>query len=271
MAASVEVTMFSDARRLTPISGRAGAHWVDVDPAWFQGRGAYGGLANVWLLDAMMGLVRPGRAARTLHVHCAAPIAAGRVEVVAERMREGARVSHASARIVRDGVVEAFGTATFAGSRAADEEAVPGPQAPPMDDRAPLMPLPQMPGVPAFCQFVTYAFGWGHPPYSGAPSRHFGGRCQFVGGARADAGMLAALADVWPPAELAAIHVPRPAATVDMTLRFAPSWPDYDGDAVYRYAVQGGARRDGYAGEVGHLWGPDGQHLLTVEQLVALL
>ena len=256
---------------MVAVSERPGAFSVDVSPAWYQGRGAYGGLANVWLLDAMASVVRPGRTVRTLHVHCAAPIEAGRVEVVAERMREGARVSHASARLLRDGAVQAFGTATFAAVRGVDEDEVAGPVPPPMDDDLPLAALPPVPGLPAFCQFVAYAFGWGNPPYSSSTDRRFGGRCRFLGAGRCDAGMLAALADVWPPAELAAMAVPRPAATVDMTLRFAGSWPVYDDDAVFRYAVRGGSRRDGYTGEIGHLWGPDGQHLLSVEQLVALL
>jgi hypothetical protein len=271
MRAGVEVVMFSDARVLAPIPERPGAFSVDVSAAWYQGRGAYGGLANVWLLDAMTTVVRAGRTPRTLHVHCAAPIEAGRVEVVAERMREGARVSHAAARVLRDGVVQAFGTATFAAARGGDDEPLPGPPPPEMDDRAPLAALPALPGLPAFSQFVRYAFGWGQLPYTGSSVREIGGRCRFVGGARPDAGMLAALADVWPPAELAAMTSARAAATVDMTLRFAGRWPVYGEEAVYRYAVRGGARGDGYAGEVGHLWGPDGQHLLTVEQLVAVL
>jgi acyl-CoA thioesterase len=262
--------MFETARRLHPLG--PGRWQADADPSWYQGRGVYGGLTTAWLAQALATLPRAGRAPRTLTVHCCAPIVAGPVDVHAQVDREGASVTHTSARLVQGGHTVATALATFAGPRKADATTRPPRQPPAVPPPTAAFAMPRDGALPAFTQHIDYRFTHGAPPYSGATDPHFGGWGRFVGDVVPDFGMIAALADIWPPVELSALRAPRPAATVDLTLRFA-SLPDPDTapDAWYLYEVRAGAAADGYAEESAWLWGPDGRLIARMEQLVALL
>jgi acyl-CoA thioesterase len=233
----------------------------------------YGGLTTAWLGQALAALPRAGRAPRTLTIHCCAPVVAGPVEVHAQLDREGASVSHTSGRLVQGGHTVATALATFAGPRKAPDATARPPRPPPtVPPPEAGLALPRGAPMPAFTDHVDYRFTHGDPPYTGAADPRFGGWGRFLGEVVPDFGMIAALADIWPPAELSAMRAPRPAATVDMTLRFAalpdPATPP---DAWYLYEVHAGAAADGYAEESAWLWGPDGRLLLRVDQLVALL
>jgi acyl-CoA thioesterase len=263
--------MFENARQIRPV---APGRWeATADPSWYQGRGVYGGLTTAWLGQALATLPRAGRAPRTLTIHCCAPVVAGPVEIYAQLDREGASVTHTSGRLVQGGNTVATALATFAGPRKAPEAPTRAPRsAPAVPPPDAAFPLPKGPPMPAFTDHVDYRFTHGAPPYTGAVDPLLGGWGRFVGDVVPDFGMIAALADIWPPAELSAMRAPRPAATVDMTLRFAAlPEPGTAPDAWYLYEVQAGAAGEGYAEESAWLWGPDGRLLVRVDQLVALL
>jgi acyl-CoA thioesterase len=266
---------FHDAVRPLPVerTSDGGRFSFVVDESWYQGRGAFGGVAAAALLEAMTAVVDDERRRpRSLTVHFCAPLEAGKHAIVAHVERFGARVTHLGARVLTDGKVACLASATFAATRDAtlsfhDAKA---PLVPPFDT---VPPVGKSPLLPAFCQHFEYRFCVGHLPYGGADEARTGGWIRPRSHERLDYTLATALLDAYPPAVLARAGSLTPAASVDLTVDFFEPLPLERGHKDGRALVDARSRfcGGGYADELAELWSEDGRLLAQARQLVALL
>lgn len=257
---------------LLELRGRAAVTSFEVDATWFQGKGAYGGVLAAAMLESMALVVDDARRKpRGLHVNFCAPVPAG-VHVVEVRLeRMGALVCHMSARALALGEVIGMATATFGAARVGglSFDSGPAPAVPPLE----AAPVLESPAMPAFCQHFEYRPCLGHLPWSGAEEAWFGGWIRPRVATPLSPGLVVGLLDAFPPAVLARADAPRPAASVELTVRFAAPVPaaavSPDGRALLdtrsRFCL------DGYAEESTDLWSEDGSLLAQCHQVVALL
>lgn len=251
---------------------------ADIDEAWLQGRGAYGGLISAGALRAMMNVVDDARRApRTLDVHFCAPARPGPLVLEVAVERTGSTVCTVSCRGRQEGQVVCLATAAFAfprpGVEAARFAARLPPTAPVLHD---VEPVPEdLPLMPRFARFFEYRFCVGSPPYGGAHPAQLGGwiRPRPALGAPLilDAPLVAALIDAWPPAIFARLDAPRGAASVNLTVDFhAPLPRAQPGEAVL-FAAESDNGDGGTCDEHAWLWAEDGTHLASCRQFVAIL
>jgi acyl-CoA thioesterase len=242
-----------------------------LEPAWFQGRGVYGGIVAAQLARAFESLV-PTRQARTLTVHfCAPATGEGTLDVVIER--EGATVSHLSGRLthVRRGKVVTLAMATATFGRAFDPWSF-------GDDPPPTVPPPEAvpefrarAGWPVFAEHFEFRPCLGHEAFEGAREGHLGGWFRAREPQRPDLAYVCALFDAWPPSALPLLHAPRPAASVDLSFHFFASFPlDVPDDTSFLYEARTPIVRDGWAEERATLWDPNGRLLARARQNVAV-
>lgn len=250
-----------------------------IDPRWYQGRGAYGGLLAAGALRSMMAVVDDARRRpRSLDVHFCAPVREGRLEVEVVVERAGASIMTLSARARQEGKVACLATGTFSfpreGSPRARYAFRPRPAAP---SPAQVAPVPDdVPLMPTFTQFFEYRMCVGGLPYSSSDSARLGGWVRprpFPGeGVALDAPLAAALLDAYPPAVLARLDEPRGAASVNLTVDFhvelprAAAAPDAHALVVLTSDNGDGGTTDEHA----ELWSEDGVHVASCRQLVAL-
>ena len=240
-----------------------------IPEGWGQGRATYGGVQSAILLQTMQSLVEPDRVPRTLTVHFVGPL--GREPATATARIEGAggSVSHASARLVEGETLKALATASFGRAR---DHAFTAPAAPMPALADPVaFAFPQGPGIPEFTRYVYMHLTEGMP-YGGAEQPRFAGWVRFRDPEPPDAPLLAALADIWPPAPIATFREPRPSSSVDLTYHFLEPTPvaGVAEDAWYAFEATTAHARDGYAEERGRVWAPDGRALVSVRQLRAV-
>lgn len=250
-----------------------------IDPRWFQGRGAYGGLVAAGALRSMMAVVGDvRRRPRSLDVHFCAPVRAEPLELEVVVERAGASIMTVSARGRQEGKVVCLATGSFSFPREGSRRAVyarrPRPDVPspslvdPVPDDVPLMP--------AFTQFFEYRLCTGEPPYSSSSTPRIGGwlRPRPAAGDPLvlDPPLAAALLDALPPAVLPLLDEPRGAASVNLTVDFHVDLPRAsDAPGAHTLVVLSSENGDGgTTDEHGELWSEDGVHLATCRQLVAL-
>ena len=133
--------------------GRPTARFACVfDPSWYQGRGAYGGVVTAQLARAFQTLV-PARDARVITVHFCAP-ATGEGTIEATLEREGANVSHLTARLThrRRGKVVTLATASAVFGRPLAEHDFGDHVAPRVPPAAEVPGFVQTPGWPIFAR-----------------------------------------------------------------------------------------------------------------------
>lgn len=254
-----------------------------IDMRWAQGKGAFGGLMSAGLLRAMTQVVVPAGsklAARTLHVTYCAPAREGPLlaDVVIER--RGALITTATARATQEGKVVTLATATFVAPTTR-----PSPRAQWSDVTAPDMPRPEaleplpleIALLPAFTQFFEYRFCMGGTPFSGDDAARMGGwvRVRDPYGtddnARADAPLIAALIDAYPPAVMPRLDEVRPTASVNLTVDFLAPPSLARADAQFLLTSSARVGDGGTTDETQELWSEDGVLLAACRQLVAIL
>lgn len=237
-----------------------------LDATWSQGRATFGGLQAALLVQAMQARVHPDRPLRSLHVAFSGPLAPGPAELASRVERAGGSLTVATARIVQEGVSRTVGTGTFGRPRAhgvilADPPLPERPRPP----RA--VQMPALPGMPAFTRYAYIDLLRGMP-FGGADRAEIAGWGRFVEPEPADAPLLAAIADLWPPAILAVVDRPRPSASADMTVQFLHPPPlSVPDDALYAFEARSTAVADGYAEERGKVWDPSGRLVMRIRQL----
>lgn len=253
----------------------AGTYTWEVDPTWFQGRGTFGGLQGAALVRSMARETGdPARELRSLHVHYAAPLLDGTVQLYVKTERTGARSSFMSARIVQSGKVATLATATFGGARSSDLdlEKVRSLAFPPPED-VPVLP-PDIPQLPVFArEHLEYRFGYGAPPLSGASTAEFGAYLRLREPGPLDAATCVLLLDALPPAQSALTTEARTFASVSIATTIQAElpprgWPE---DTPWRLVVRAETAREGYAHEVNELCTPSGQVLARSDQVLALV
>lgn len=239
-------------------------------PAWFQGRGAYGGLVAAVLLRGMTEVVGdPLRAVRTLTVHFCAPAVEGESTLHAERVRAGFTVSHAAARIVQGDHTVALASATFAAGRndATRYFDLARPSLPPPEAIA---PVPEGVGMPVFTDFFEFRFAPEALPFASSEVARLAGYIRPRAPLGFDPMLAVGLVDAFPPAAFARLARPRGAASVDFRVQFFDR-SDAPDDAAYALDMRSRWARDGLTDETATLWSPSGTLLARCDQLIALL
>jgi acyl-CoA thioesterase len=242
-----------------------------LDESWYQGRGAFGGLIAALFLKACQSRVADRtRVPRTITVHFAAAAEAGPVEIHTTLEREGSRVSMLSARLLRDGKVVAFATATFAAPRshAIEYQRVAMPNIPAAHEIVPM----RHPMMPVFTQHFDMRFCLGSMPFSGATVPELGGWVAPHEPLVCDPSMALALLDSFPPAAMALANTPIAGASVDFTMSLFAELPLKNATPEDQFLLRNVSRisHQGYTEELRQLWAADGTYLGECRQLMAL-
>lgn len=257
------MTAFS--RAVTTTDGKG-----TIDAGWYQGRGAFGGIMTALLLREMQRKVADAeRVPRTVTVHFCGPATEGPMEVKAEVVRTGSRVSHATARVVRGDETMTLATASFAKPR-------PGPSysravMPKVAPASEVRDVPRgIPGMPAFFDHVDARFTGEHMPFSGGATPEIDVWVRLHEPEPIDAAVVACLLDVSPPAISATFAGPRAVASVDFTVQLFDI-PAIDPSAFCLCSLRSRWSGDGYSEELRDLWSPEGILLGQCRQNLALL
>ena len=242
-----------------------------LHPAWFQGRGGYGGMLGAVLLRSMMReLDEPARAPRSFTAHFCAPVLEGEATVHVRLERAGRQVSHLSARLEQGGQVACLASATFALSRDTPLHYTEAtfPSVPPPQD------VPSVPDglLPAFAAHFDYRWCLGAPPSSGASEARAGGWIRPRVPQLLDAPLVVGLLDSYPPAAFARVDGPVQGATMDFTAHFYAALPLTSAapDAFYLRSGLSRHAAAGYADDLAELWSEDGQLLAQLRQMAAV-
>ena len=268
------IDLFVDASRVTP--NPDGTFDARIESAWYQGRGAFGGLVAAMFLRAIATKSgADGRPFRTLTCHFCAPAEAGPVRIEVEVQRASSAVSHLTARMLQGGAVVAIATATRARARdvgigvAYRDRVMPETPAP-EDTHS----LDLSRGGPMFAQHFDFRFAYGEAPFSGASKARFGGWLRHHNPGELDAPLAAAYADAWMPAMFTRFTEVRPVATVALTYYFftdfAPGIEEKAGDAVL-VTSRSDVCADGYAEQSNEVWTRSGTLVMTAIQLLAVI
>lgn len=249
-----------------------GRYQVEVDPSWFQGPGAFGGLTAAWLLRAMTDLVdAPDRHPRELSGTFCARVRQGPGEIEARIMRVGLNVSFVTAELRQRGKVAATASAVFSASRPdgvayAD---LPAPEVSPPEDSPPWT-LPG--GLPDYTQHFDIRHCFGTQPLEGLGSEAGVWVRSRVPGP-VDAPLAAALLDCFAPAFFTRVRERRPAGTVAWSVHFLAELPraDLPEDAFHLLRVRSPMAAGGYSSEDDELWSADGVLIARARQLVAAI
>jgi acyl-CoA thioesterase len=260
-----------------------GVYEARVDRGWWIVRGPNGGYVAALLLRALAAEVPAERAPRSLTVHYTAPPAEGPVLVHTRVERIGRSLSTLSARMVQGDRLLALALGAFSTPR-------PGPlfdharmpEAPP-PDACPSFPS----GIPMHERYeyrwavgapprtLAQPPGWADPFVAGAGEALCGGWIRLAEPRVADAALVGAYTDAWPPAcfswapDREAIG---PVPTVDLTIHFRSVLPRPGARAddwclaVFRSRLAAG----GFVEEDGEVWSRDGVLLAQSRQLAVI-
>jgi acyl-CoA thioesterase len=184
--------------------------------------------------------------------------------------RAGRALTTMSARVHQHSTLVALALAAFS---------EPWPQAVALDDAPPpAIPAPEeIPPPswerPAFAHNFDYRFAVGERPFSGSARALTGGWLRLTDPEIADAVVMAAFADAWPPAVFTLAQDVFRAPTIDLSVHFRTSLPVPDarpGDfhlATYESRLV----REGFFEEDGAIWTRDGQLIAQSRQLALAL
>jgi acyl-CoA thioesterase len=247
-----------------------------IDPSWYQGRGAFGGLLAALSLGSMRARVADeARTPRSLTVQFCAPAREGPFEITTELLRVGGRITSATARLVQEGKTTTFATASFC--RAREPEAAPRYLAAEMPDVERPSALhavrADLPGAPAFFAHVEARFCGPVMPFSGATLASVAAWVRLREPAPYDAGVAALLIDALPPAVTSTFTSPRPLVSVDFRIDLLETFPlaGLAADDSLLVSITSRWADDGYVEELRDLWTSDGRLVAQCRQLLALL
>jgi acyl-CoA thioesterase len=261
------VTSFAAASSFEQVA--PGDHRGEIDAAWAQGRGVYGGLVTALLVRAIEHEAPRGQAIASIHVLFLAPATAGPARIRIEAIRVGRNVSAVRAELLRDDQPLATALATLArpreGALAHDTLSIPDA---PLVDRVADGPAEHY--IPAFARRFAFRQTHGPRPFSGGAEARVAGWCRIVEeNVPIDAALACAVLDAWPPAAVAVSPSWCPVASVELTVQFlaplpiaASDWLFYDASATH---VSGGL-----ADERATLWTSEGTPIATARQLIAI-
>ncbi len=249
-----------------------GLYEVEIDPGWWIVAGPNGGYLSAVLLRGMQDTVAdPARPPRSLTVHFTERAEAGPARLRTRVERAGRALSTVSARLEQGDRILAIAIGAFSRSRSGAEfQERPAPDVPPPDalpPRAAAGPAES----PFRLRFETRPLP-GYEPFSGAPEARSGGWIRPAEAYPADAPLLAALCDSWPPAVFARLERPfesRGAPTIDLTVHFRAPLDSASREPGAWFLGQWRTRSalDGFLEEDGQIWSRDGRLLAQSRQL----
>jgi Thioesterase-like superfamily len=260
---------FATASAVAGVEG--GRFCADVPDGWQQGRGAYGGLVIAYLVRAIEQFEgAPDKPLRSLTAALGGPLQTGAAEIRVERLRAGSSVVTLAARIEQGGDVPAHAVAILGKARGTDAPAIDmtPPNAPPWREVA-TVPTDAM-FRPVFTQHFEMRF---LPPavFSGGEPIALGWVRTREPAAVKDAALVAALIDVWFPAELTRMTAMRPIATIAFSLQIIGGASVMVGDDPLLFRSRTLARSDGYLVEMRELWTERGDLVALNEQTIAII
>ncbi len=259
--------------QVEPLGG--GRYRARIDRGWWIVRGPNGGYVAAVLMRALQdGVGDRARRPRSLTVHFPRPPEEGPVAIETRVERRGRSVSFLSGRMSQGGRTVALALAAFGAPRPGPEIQHAAPPAAVPPERA--KPLPRGPAsIPLRDRFESlHALGFA--PGSGSVEMISGGWIRPEEPRPADAALVTAVSDAWPPAIFARSRPGDPAnpvPTVDLTVHFRASLPapGVPEDAFLLAWFRTRTVREGFLEEDGEIYAPDGRLLAQSRQLAVLL
>ena len=248
-----------------------------IDSGWRVLRGPNGGYVAAIVLRALgLACDDPARAPRSLTVHYTTPPAEGPVLIETALERRGRSLSTLSARMSQEGRLLALALGAFSMPRESLEfQHLEMPEVAPPEAAAP-MPRGEGPGIPIHGRYEC-RWAVGEPPWSGAREAVCGGWIRLAEGPRAaDAPLVAAYTDAWPPASFSWARPGQNVGglpTIDLTIHFRAPLPlpgavaDEWHLAIFRSRVA----RHGFVEEDGEVWSRQGVLVAQSRQLALIV
>ena len=241
-----------------------------IDRGWWVIRGPNGGYVAAIALRALAAVVEPGRAPRSITIHYTAPPEEGPVAIETRVERVGRSLTTVSGRMRQGDRVLALALAAFSKPRVGPSfDHGPRPEARPPEACEPFV------GFIPMNERYEYRHAIGALPGSNAEHALIGGWIRSAEPRLADAPLVAAITDAWPPACFAPAPSREgmgPVPTVDLTIHFRRDLPLAGASptdfhlAVFRsrFAEQGFVEEDG------EVWSRDGVLLAQSRQLAVI-
>lgn len=248
-----------------------GEHWsVDVGDDWMQGRSAFGGLQVAIAVEAMRRSLATGLPLRCLQVAFVAPVPAGPVAVEVQRLRQGASVLHASARLMVGNEPACMVTGIFGKARPSSVRI----DAPPRPEARAAEASPELPSVdgvtPRFTRYLRFRWADGDLPYSGGRQNRTSVWLQLRDASEVDEAGVLALADAIPTPALGMLTQPAPASSLTWTVDFLRDDWERNPAGEWRIDTEVTAGADGYLSQSGTLYDPQGRAVLLSRQVVVI-
>lgn len=234
-------------------------------PAWANMVGPYGGATAAQALAAVTADARAQGRPAALTLNFTAPVADGELAITVEPVRTNRSNQHWTVRVEQESGIVLTGTVLLAGTRESfsDTEAV-----------APEAPAPAELDVSGNPWSLPWLDNYSMRLVAGAPDRPSSSSESIMWVAQSrprtwDHLSLAAASDVFFPRIFARTGQPLPAGTVTYTVYFhtGPEALAAQGENLLCRA-RASRFHEGLFDQVGHVWGEDGQLLVTTTQLV---
>jgi len=249
-----------------------GAFEARIDPGWWILAGPNGGYVAAILLRAMEAAVGDAeRAPRSITIHYTAPPARGAARIETQVERTGRSLTTVTARMWQDDRILCVGVAAFSKPRASLEfDHTRAPQVAPPEACEPMQAVIEI--------HKRYEQRWAIAarPWSNADEAHSGGWIRLREPRIADATLIAAYTDAFPPAVLslaAEAGIGGPIPTVDLTIHFREALPlPAARPQDFTLALFRSRRaRSGFVEEDGEIWSAEGVLLAQSRQLALVL
>jgi acyl-CoA thioesterase len=241
---------------------------------WLQGPGAFGGWSMAAAMRAMQAAATDGMRPLVLQAHFSARTKPGPVALTVDVARRGRRVATITAALKQGETTTTVLSSTWgapAEPRVTYNDDVVA-EAPAVDSIAPTAWQPMM---PVFLKHFDVRWSGGRFPYMGADEAHVQGYIGLNEGDQTpyDASLIAAIADVFPPAAIMRADGFVAAASVSAQVSFAadPAALDLPPTTPLLVDARSHWSDAGYSEDLTSLWTPDGQLLARGHQIMALL
>jgi len=259
----------TDVRRLEATAGIT-AYEGRIDDGWWVVRGPNGGYVAAIVLRALTSMVEADRAPRSLSIHYTAPPVEGPVRIEARIERVGRSMTTVSGRMLQGDRVLALALGAFSRPRTGpsfDDTAMP--------EVAPPESCASFPNMIPMHERYDYRFAIGALPGAGQGRALIGGWIRSAEPRLADAALVAAFTDAWPPACFAWAQQPDgigPVPTVDLTIHFRRDLPlaSAKPDDFYLAVFRSRFAEQGFVEEDGEVWSRDGLLLAQSRQLAVI-
>ncbi len=249
-----------------------GLYEVDVDRGWWIIFGPNGGYVAALLLRAMQAAVpETERLPRSMTVHYTAPPVEGPATIRTRTERRGRRLSTVTARLEQEGRLCALALGAFSEPREAlsfSEVTMPEVPSPEQTEK---MFRTNEGEIPMHARYDMRPC-IGAPGFSGSDRAETGGWIRPSEPHAADAALVAALVDAWPPAifpKLTPSGGPVAVPTIDLSIHFRAPLPHIEqaADDYFLVRFRSTTSCDGFIEEDGEVWSRNGTLLAQSRQL----